>query len=145
MSHKTSIEFDHYFSAAHHLPDSDGLTTKKCLQLHGHTYGVRVFLTTDTLHDNFVVDFGTIKSTIDNLDHATIVHKDDTALLTYLTDNNLDHYVMDVPSTAENISHEIYNMLNDAIHAVVTVTEVWIAEGVQPGKTNWVKYAEVAE
>lgn len=145
MASKTTIEFEHYFSAAHHLPDSNGLTTKKCLNNHGHTYGVRVFLEATTLTDNFVVDFGTIKDTIDKLDHAQLIDNADTAWLGFYTTRNEKHVILPYPTTAENLSHYIFDLLNDALPKDTKVTEVWVAEGTQPGKVNWVKYSEVAE
>lgn len=147
MQQITTIEFEHYFSAAHHLPDSVSLTTKKCLNNHGHTYAVRVFLEATKLQDDFVVDFGTIKSTIDQLDHAQILWKNDTAWVDFYKNSCKDMalVVMDVPPTAENIAGYIYELLNDAIASNAIVKEIWVSEGTQPGKINWVKYREISE
>ena len=147
MAHLTQIEFEHTFEAAHHLPDSKGLTTKKCLNNHGHTYGVRVFVEAQKLTDDFVVDFGTIKSTIDRLDHAQLLWTEDEKWTEFMENENplMTTVYLPYPPTAENIAHYIFDSLCDEMPVDALVTEVWVAEGMKPGKVAWVKYREVEE
>lgn len=145
MPRITTIELEHYFQAAHHLPDSDSLTTKKCLNLHGHTYAVRVFIEAEETVNGFVVDFGTIKQTVDQLDHATIVYEKDFDLLNYLSLSNSKMAKIPYVPTAENIAHWIYDLLYDTLPANAYPKEVWVCEGTLPGKTAWVKYTETED
>lgn len=145
MAQLTTIEFDHTFEAAHHLPDSVGLTTKECAGNHGHTYLVKVFLEASQLEDNFVVDFGTIKRVINEYDHAQILWRDDYEWTDFYDKNDMKRVYMKNPPTAENIAQVIYEDLTDAMPKNATVKEVWVQEGAKPGKTAWVKYREIAE
>lgn len=60
------LELEHHFDAAHYLPGHSG----KCNQLHGHRWEVEVVIQTVRLNSSgMVVDFGDIKTIIDELDH----------------------------------------------------------------------------
>ena len=91
------------FEAAHHLPNHRG----KCARLHGHSYVLEVSVRGPILperglsDDGMVVDLDDIKTivqaaVIDRLDHQ------------YLND------LMPLPSTAENISHWVWDALEAA-------------------------------
>lgn len=117
MSNK-SLTFIHFFDSAHQLPDSKTLTTKKCMNLHGHTYKVIVELEAEKLTDGMIVDFSTLKTAIDVLDHKFI--NDEF--------NTWDKW-RDVPSTAENIAGFLYDVVGYALPEGVRVDSVSVCEG----------------
>lgn len=95
-------------SSAHHLPDSESLTTKKCKEVHGHNYKICVKIQRYNLKDGMVIDFGKVKDIVNELDHK---------------DLNL---FMDNP-TAENVAKYIYDkiavLFND--NSVNATIDVW--------------------
>ena len=61
-----------YAAASHQLPGHPGA----CANLHGHTYGITVEVTSEAIgEDGMVVDFGKIVRAVDGLDHS---HLNDT-------------------------------------------------------------------
>lgn len=140
---RTTIEMGGKFDASHHLPDSNGLTTKKCLNNHGHTYAVKVRISADQLSDNFVVDFGTVKTVIDLLDHAQIIWDKDHTWLDFYQQpevRDMKHVIIPYVPTAENIAHYLFDALEDAIPLHSAVERVSVMEGVYFGKEDWVSY-----
>ena len=118
----------HYIDAAHQLPDSESLTTKKCCNLHGHTYAIDVeLIEPDVNHDGFVLDFGTIKSLLDQFDH------------TFLNEHEA---FKNKPTTAENFARVIFEVLS----TICTVHLVRVCEGYR-GFTNskWVEYGNTGK
>lgn len=94
-----------WFEAAHRLMTYQG----NCKNLHGHSYKVSVSLTGNLSKNGMVVDFkilnGWLKEIIDNLDHATILNKEDSHLIQILRDVMLFRvFVMECEPTAENIA-----------------------------------------
>lgn len=69
MTKRFQISKRLHFSASHALRDlPDG---HPCGRLHGHNYGVRIFVSADELDKvGFVVDFGVLKTLVDELDHT---------------------------------------------------------------------------
>lgn len=72
-----AIELDHATDTGHRIPGhQNGLG--KCARLHGHTYNFHVQLTADMLEEEgFVVDFGDIKTILDEWDHRMLLWADD--------------------------------------------------------------------
>lgn len=68
----TKIKQAVFIDAAHRLYDSDDLTTKKCLNLHGHTYKIIVVGKLTIKESGLSIDFGKIKDIINKLDHQFI-------------------------------------------------------------------------
>lgn len=66
------LEKTYKFSSAHHLKDTPSLTTKKCLNPHGHMWRVKVQIEVEKLVDDMVIDFGAIKEIIELLDHKDL-------------------------------------------------------------------------
>lgn len=99
------------FEAAHRLiPPYQG----KCSSLHGHSWQVRVSLSSETLDERgFVIDFGELaplKTWIDtNLDHATLVAASDDSLLAWLRSAGQKHFVLDANPTSENLAKRIFD------------------------------------
>jgi 6-pyruvoyltetrahydropterin/6-carboxytetrahydropterin synthase len=110
-----------FFDAAHRLPFHKG----KCFNLHGHRYEATIELVGTPDDNGLVMDYGDIKKTIgawidENLDHATLVSTDDSALLEYVKANGYRHYVFLEPTTAELMSlylaHTFSGMLPKTVY-----------------------------
>ena len=89
------------FSAAHNLRNYEG----KCENLHGHNWGVEVFVRADALGtDGMVLDFRILreetKQVLETLDHQ------------YL--NDLPYFQKEEPSS-ENIARYIYEALEERL------------------------------
>jgi 6-pyruvoyltetrahydropterin/6-carboxytetrahydropterin synthase len=125
-----ALEIRHKFDAMHQLEDSEYLVTKECARVHGHTYGVRVFI--DDIKNEFVengagmvVDFSAVKKIIDRLDHRSVneVFKEENIY---------------TQPTAENIARYICEAIQNELGFV---TEVWVAEGYKGEEwSSWAKY-----
>lgn len=119
------IETTVFIEAAHQLPDSENLVTKKCTNLHGHTYCIKVECEGMNDRNGMVVDFKAIKEIINELDHQNI--------------NNVFKVSFgweDKPTTAENIAlflkDKIYESFKDlGIH-------IRICEGYKGEQSSWV-------
>jgi 6-pyruvoyltetrahydropterin/6-carboxytetrahydropterin synthase len=110
MKSNMKIRIEHFFEAAHKLPDSEDLITKKCTRLHGHTYKVMVEIKGPQKESGMVVDFKAIKNIIDQYDHQ------------YLNE------LMSVPTTAENIAKELALKINEFLGSEY-VAQVSVIEG----------------
>ena len=116
------IEVKQFFPASHQLPDTPSLSTKKCMELHGHTYYVICTIESKKLMNGFVVDFGIVKSVINKLDHK-----------------HLNDYI-EVP-TAENIAAYLFKKIKDEViesNPDAYITELRLAEGYKGETTNWI-------
>lgn len=120
------IETVHFIDAAHQLPDSDDLFTKKCAQLHGHTYKIKIGIEGNNSQSGMVIDFGAVKEVVNKLDHRYI--------------NDVFHEKgWDVPSTAENISRYIAEEI--FVELGFTPTHVAVCEGYKGEEnSNYVTY-----
>ena len=98
-----------HFCYGHRLMNYSG----KCRHLHGHNGKVEVELQSDALDERgMVYDFGDIKRTLqqwidDNLDHATLLRKDDP-FCDILRTHEQQLFVMDENPTAESIAKLIF-------------------------------------
>ena len=120
------IEVQHYFDAAHQLPDTEWLVTKACARLHGHTYAVKITAEADELNgDGMVIDFKAIKVVVDVLDHR------------YINDI-FEARGIDMAPTAENIAVFIADEVNKL---GVKVTKVAVCEGYKGAeRASWAVY-----
>ncbi|MFC1619687.1 6-pyruvoyl tetrahydropterin synthase family protein [Candidatus Neomarinimicrobiota bacterium] len=87
-----------------------------CASIHGHEYEVEVTVAGEIDGMGLAVDFADIKRVClgwikENLDHTTIVCRDDTSLLAFLEQENQRHYVVDFNTTAENIAVHLREVL----------------------------------
>jgi 6-pyruvoyl tetrahydropterin synthase/QueD family protein len=128
------------FDAAHRLPDSKDLTTKKCTNSHGHTYMVKVLVEAEKLSNGFVVDFSVVKNAIDILDHASIIYEKDQATIDYNVSTNSKHVILKTPPTAENIARYIAYVVEKALPINADVVSVMLCEGYKGANSNWVTY-----
>jgi len=92
------------FHAAHRL------TTGKCAKLHGHTWHVTVFVTTDSLESDMVIDVNILKSLLDkatkDFDHAYL--NEHPAFMGYMP-------------TMERIAEIIYKRLKKEIRGDLSI------------------------
>ncbi|HZV62719.1 MAG TPA: 6-carboxytetrahydropterin synthase QueD [Methylophilaceae bacterium] len=116
MQITTRLEFD----AGHRIPSHKS----QCRNLHGHRYAIEITLTGDIImqegasENGMLMDFSDVKAiarqaVVDIWDHAFIVYKGDTEVLTFL--NTLPNHktvVMDTVPTAENMAAEAFRILN---------------------------------
>ncbi len=127
-----NIEIKRFIDAAHRLPDSEFLTTKKCQNLHGHTYLIVVNLSCfSNKRAGMVIDFGFIKDIIDTLDHSFI--------------NDIfesDVFWRTQPTTAENIAKYYARAIMNSIPMKTFETiKVSVCEGYKGDtNSNWIHY-----
>lgn len=112
----------------HRLPFHKG----KCVNLHGHSYKAIVAFE-GTLDDNgMLIDFYDVKQivnpVIESLDHAFVVHKDDTEVLEYLTKLGSKTVVLDFHSTAENLCIYLLGKIKDKLTANISTISVRLYE-----------------
>jgi 6-pyruvoyltetrahydropterin/6-carboxytetrahydropterin synthase len=128
MNKGFEIEVKRFIDAAHQLPDSKDLITKKCANLHGHTYYIKVLISGVNDSSGMVIDFSGIKNIIDELDHK------------YINDIFKASMVWEKePTTAENIAKFICLKIN-AIYTHIRVEKVMVCEGYKGESSNWVTY-----
>ncbi len=88
----------------------------KCENLHGHNAKIEIIIESKKLdNQSMVIDFVDIKKIVgkwldENLDHATLLHKDDP-LVNVLKQHNQKIFIFDENPTAEFISLTIKNEL----------------------------------
>lgn len=98
------------FEAAHRLVKG---YSGNCSHNHGHSWVVRVTLEGPVL-DGFDMlrDYGDLKPVRkfidDNLDHATMLCKDDAPLFKFLLDNNQRFYIFDSNPTSEALARMLF-------------------------------------
>lgn len=115
MQITTRLEFD----SGHRIP----CHKSQCRNLHGHRYAMEITLSGDIIQQEgsseqgMVMDFSDVKAiarkhVVDVWDHAFLVYKGDTEVLTFL--NTLPNHktvVMDTVPTAENLAAEAFKIL----------------------------------
>ena len=121
------LQLTHFFDSSHQLEDSPDLHTKKCANLHGHTYKVIVELDAKNDRHGMIIDFGKLKETIDILDHR------------HINDVFAEHGFHQ-PATAENIAlfikNKICELMDDIDRASVKVN---VAEGFKgDNNSSWI-------
>ena len=122
------IETIHYVDASHQLPDSENLFTKKCAQLHGHTYKIKVTIEGNNDRSGMVIDFGQIKDAVNIIDHKHI-------------NDVFEFYDILEPATAENIAKFLFNHLTSYLK--INVLKIEICEGYKGDEhSNWVSYTK---
>jgi len=118
------------FDSAHQLIGHKG----KCANLHGHTYRLEVMLkgpvitAEDPSNEGFVIDFGDLKSIVNELivnrlDHAFLAQGNEPVLAT-LQATNAKVAVLGFRTTAENLAMYICHTLKQA-HLPVHAVRLW--------------------
>lgn len=133
------------FETAHRLPDS---YTKKCQQIHGHSYVGEVYATSKALDGTgVVVDFTLIKEKLQDIvekfDHKFILCENDKLagfieLAEREMQKDLGLMLFPYPPTAELFAKFIYEKLVDVFksHNGVSINSVRIHET----ETGWAEY-----
>jgi 6-pyruvoyltetrahydropterin/6-carboxytetrahydropterin synthase len=120
------MQLVHYFDASHQLEDSIDLHTKKCADLHGHTYKVIVEIQANNDRHGMIIDFGKIKETINILDHKHVNHI-------------FEQRGLHIPATAENIALFIKSLIVDLMQIDSAAVTVKVAEGYKGDEaSNWI-------
>lgn len=124
-----NLKVIHFIDASHQLTNTETLVTKKCANLHGHTYKIEVYLYDIELVNGMVVDFKQVKNVIDILDHRHIndVFKEND----YLEE-----------STAENIARFIYEALEVKLRC--RIDKVVVYEGYKGEQSPSVTYGPIS-
>lgn len=114
--------------------------TSHCNKLHGYALSIKITFEGDIDENNWVVDFGGLKSLrarlADLFDHTTLVAEDDPELQMFRTLARMDTIQLHVvPATGcEAFARTVYNMtvdwLNESLHhqGRVRVVEVEVRE-----------------
>lgn len=122
------MQLVHFIDSSHQLKDSTDLHTKKCANLHGHTYKIVVEIEANNDRHGMIIDFGKIKETINILDHQHI-------------NDVFAKHGFNEPATAENIALFIKDKVCDVLGGKIyrrTVT-IKVAEGYKGDEhSNWI-------
>jgi 6-pyruvoyltetrahydropterin/6-carboxytetrahydropterin synthase len=108
------------FDAGHRIPDHQS----QCRHLHGHRYAIEITLRGDVIRETgsplngMVMDFSHVKALakehlVDAWDHAFLVWRGDTALVSFL--ESLPGHktvLLDVVPTAENLAATAFRLLD---------------------------------
>lgn len=109
---KIAKEF--HWEMGHRLPEHFG----KCRNVHGHSYHMIVEIEGELMSSGMVMDYydlkKIVKPVVEEMDHAFMVHKEDTEIITFLEKLNSKKIVVDFHSTVENISLFVINKLKEA-------------------------------
>lgn len=112
--------------------------TKRCQQLHGHSYKVEVIFSAERLdEDGMVMDFGKVsemaKNMIDQLDHATMLHEKDGL-------NKVIPEAIMVPynPTAENMARDICIGFLEKLHGSNIIA---ITVRLHETETGWAEFS----
>ncbi|MBI2417316.1 MAG: 6-carboxytetrahydropterin synthase [Ignavibacteriales bacterium] len=112
----------------HRLPFHKG----KCVNLHGHSYKAIVAFEGKLDDNGMLIDFYDVKQivnpVIESLDHAFVVHKDDTEVLEYLTKLGSKTVVLDFHSTAENLCIYLLGKIKDKLTSNISTISVRLYE-----------------
>lgn len=101
--------------------------TTKCKNLHGHRYVAVATLSAERADElGMVLDFGEVfsamKTFVDgNLDHACIVDRRDSSLLTFLKEDGDKRCEVDFPTTVENLCGWLAERFQEAFDALPSV------------------------
>lgn len=115
------------FDAGHRIPDHKS----QCRHLHGHRYAIEITLIGTTVQadgvaeNGMVMDFSRIKQlaktqVVDAWDHAFLVYRGDTPVLTFL--NSMPGHktvVLDKVPTAENLASMAFAILDPVYQATL--------------------------
>lgn len=108
------------FDAGHRIPDHQS----QCRHLHGHRYAIEITLSGDVLRSDgqpfngMVMDFSEVKALarehlVDAWDHAFLVYRGDTAVVSFLaTLAGHKTVLLDLVPTAENLASTAFAILD---------------------------------
>lgn len=109
---KIAKEFN--WEMGHRLPFHEG----KCKNIHGHSYKAVITFEGELDSNGMLIDYYDVKKIvnpfIDELDHAFMVHSNDSEMIDALNRLNSKKVVVDFHSTAENICQYLINKIKEA-------------------------------
>lgn len=110
------IEKKFTFPMGHRLSKHRG----RCFSLHGHNVTVLVGVKAEKLNkDDMIIDFSDLKSLVnrflDELDHCLLLNETDAELGKQLKDMGMRVITTQHDPTAERLSQDIYNSIDDAL------------------------------
>lgn len=112
---KVKISKEFHWQMSHRLPFHKGL----CSNIHGHSYKLRVTVVGETDSNGMVIDFydltAIVQPLIDQLEHSTVVDKNDIKLISFLKENNFRYVELETTTTSENLSFWIANQIAERI------------------------------
>lgn len=120
-----TVSKDHRFEAAHRLVNG---YQGNCAHVHGHSWKVSFKCSGESLNSfGMLRDFSSfkiIRKWVDeNLDHATMVSKNDEVLIAWLKENNQRHYICEDNPTSEHLTVLLFNKCRElGITDITTVT-----------------------
>lgn len=132
------------FECAHRLVSS---WSKKCQQIHGHSYKLELFLQSDKLNeDGMVIDFGQIKQLfqeeLEIFDHQLVLSEEDPMLHFMPIEIEIDGVVL-VPfnPTAENMAKYFFDKLTELFYANEEIRHIKIKSvRIHETETGWAEY-----
>lgn len=132
------------FECAHRLVSS---WSKKCQQIHGHSYKLELFLQSDELNeDGMVIDFGQIKQLfqeeLEFFDHQLVLSEEDPILNSPTSEIEIDGFVL-VPfnPTAENMAKYFFDKLTKLFYANEEIRHIKIKSvRIHETETGWAEY-----
>lgn len=131
------------FEAAHRLMDS---YSKKCQQVHGHSYKLELFLQSDQLDENeMVVDFGKLRDLLGDIleqfDHRIVLCEKDP--LTDCLPENLGCILVSFNPTAEKMADYFFHLLRTEFYQNEDLRHIQIkAVRIHETETGWAEYSE---
>lgn len=125
------------FEGAHILSKS---YSKECQMIHGHSYKVEIFLSSETLNeDGMVIDFKLLKEIVNPIiqefDHKCIHHEDldleeSLGFLGFLS--------VDYNPTAENMCKNFHNAINSKLYSIGFEGKLKVR--IHETDTGWAEY-----
>lgn len=98
---KIKIGKDFKWEMSHRLPFHKG----PCVNIHGHSYKMRVELEGRVNENQMLLDFYDIHRIVqpylDKLDHSFIIDEKDTVVLSFLKENNFKYFIIPNFTTSE--------------------------------------------
>ena len=127
------------FEGAHIL---SSCYSKECKNIHGHSYKVEVFISSEILNeDGMVIDFKELKEAVNpiiqNWDHALLVP---IPLYPSIVNSGLKVLSTTFNPTAENMARYFFNMIHDLLK--VSQRKLILKVRVHETETGWAEYYE---
>ena len=128
------------FEASHRLMSS---FSKCCQTIHGHSYKVELFISTDEFNaDGMVIDFGEVKDwvmpLINSWDHSLILHEKDPIIKKKMLGRQYKIAKVKFNPTAEHMAEYIYGYVFNIMPSRIDNIKVRVHET----DTGWAEYFE---
>lgn len=140
------------FEAAHRLMTS---FSKKCQQIHGHSYKLELFLQSNELNeDGMMIDFGKLKElfreSLEQFDHKIVLSVNDEVRRKLFEAEiegvhpDLGVILVEFNPTAENMAKFFYELLEEEFYANEEIRHIQIlAVRVHETETGWAQFSRL--